>query len=73
MDTVWTVLHTLWTGLWEAVDSAVGDTPEDVHMGKNAGVFSVGILSQYVDDRRLRESEPDVLLNAIEELPTVFG
>jgi HAD superfamily hydrolase (TIGR01509 family) len=51
----------------------VGDTPEDVHMGKNAGVFSVGILSQYVDDRRLRESEPDVLLNAIEELPTVFG
>ena len=30
MDTVWTVLHSLWTGLWEAVDSAVGDTPEDV-------------------------------------------
>lgn len=51
----------------------VGDTPEDVHMGKNAGVFSVGILSEYVDDRRLRESGPDVLLNAIEELPAVLG
>jgi HAD superfamily hydrolase (TIGR01549 family) len=51
----------------------VGDTPEDIHMGKNAGVFAVAILSEYVDGRRLRESRPDALLNGIEELPGLLG
>lgn len=47
----------------------VGDTPEDIHMGKNAGVFTVAIRSEYVDGGRLRDCCPDAFLNAIEELP----
>ena len=27
MDELWTVLHSLWTVLWEWVDKPVGDTP----------------------------------------------
>ena len=51
----------------------VGDTPEDIYMGRNAGVFTIGIRSEYVDDRRLRESGPDLLLDAIAELPGALG
>jgi len=51
----------------------VGDTPEDIHMGRHAGVFTVGIRSEYVDDSRLRECGPDLLLNAITELPGALG
>ena len=47
----------------------VGDTPEDIHMGRNAGTLTVAILNEYVDDCRLRESGPDLLLTAITELP----
>jgi HAD superfamily hydrolase (TIGR01549 family) len=51
----------------------VGDTPDDIHMGKNAGVLTVAIFNQYVDDSRLRESAPDLLLEAIAELPGALG
>jgi len=27
VDALWTVVHSLWTGLWGVVDRAVGDTP----------------------------------------------
>ena len=27
MDDLWTAVHSLWTRLWEFVDSVVGDTP----------------------------------------------
>ena len=27
VDELWTVLHSLWTRRWKAVDKAVGDTP----------------------------------------------
>jgi HAD superfamily hydrolase (TIGR01549 family) len=51
----------------------VGDTVEDVHMGKNAGTLTVGILSEFVDQGRLRDCGPDALLAAIEELPALFS
>lgn len=51
----------------------VGDTPDDIHMGRNAGALTVAILNRYVDDSRLRESAPDLLLQAIAELPGALG
>jgi len=50
----------------------VGDTPEVVHMGKSAGVFTVGVVSKYVDRARLEECGPDVLLERIGDLPRVL-
>jgi len=50
----------------------VGDTPEDVHMGKSAGVFTVGVVSEYVDRAQLEECGPDVLLERIGDLPRVL-
>lgn len=51
----------------------VGDTPEDIHMGRNAGALTVAILNEYVDESRLRESGPNLLLKAILELPGALG
>lgn len=46
----------------------VGDAPEDIQMGKNAGVRTVGVPSSYPTSRRLKEARPDILLNSITEL-----
>ena len=51
----------------------VGDTAEDIHMGRNAGAFTVGILTPYVSERRLRDSSPDLLLDAITKLPAALA
>jgi len=51
----------------------VGDAPEDIEMGKRAGVFTVGVVSEYVNRSRLEEVAPDLLLEAIDELPAVLG
>ena len=46
----------------------VGDTPVDIEQGHNAGVFTVGIVTDYVDAARLADSRPRLLLDSIEEL-----
>jgi HAD superfamily hydrolase (TIGR01509 family) len=51
----------------------VGDAPEDIEMGKRAGVFTVGVVSDYVNRSRLEEVAPDLLLEAIDELPAILG
>jgi len=50
----------------------VGDTAEDVGMGRNAGAFTAGIVTEYVDERKLRDSEPDLLLDSLAELPAAL-
>ena len=45
----------------------VGDAPEDIEMGKRAGVFTVGVVSEYVKRSRIEAAAPDVLLENIEE------
>lgn len=50
----------------------IGDSPEDVQMGKNAQVFTVGIRSAYPGNERLVMSNPDIYLESITELPMLF-
>jgi HAD superfamily hydrolase (TIGR01549 family) len=51
----------------------VGDTPEDIEMGKRAGVFTVGVVSDYVGKARLEERRPDALLDHIADLPATLA
>ena len=50
----------------------VGDSPEDIHMAKAAGVYAVGIEGAFPNREALRASVPDLLaedlLRAVEEL-----
>jgi HAD superfamily hydrolase (TIGR01549 family) len=47
----------------------VGDTPEDVQMGRNAGVRTVAVVSDYVGRERLARCGADWLLEDILGLP----
>ena len=46
----------------------VGDAPEDIEMGKRAGVFTIGVVSEYVDRGRIEAARPDLLVETIGEL-----
>jgi HAD superfamily hydrolase (TIGR01509 family) len=37
----------------------VGDSPDDIEMGRRAGVLTVGIPGRYPSSRKLREARPD--------------
>lgn len=47
----------------------VGDGPQDVLCGRNAGAFTVGILGGIADPQSLRDAHPDRLLASLHELP----
>lgn len=46
----------------------IGDAPEDIQMGKEVRVFTVGVRSRYPSSKRLAEADPDLQLAAIAEL-----
>jgi HAD superfamily hydrolase (TIGR01509 family) len=46
----------------------VGDSPEDIEMGKNASVITVGIRGPYPGSRRLPEANPDLCLDSLTSL-----
>lgn len=48
--------------------SYVGDAPEDIHMGKSAGVHTVGVRSAYPTSNNLISLGPDIYLDNISEL-----
>jgi len=48
--------------------SYVGDAPEDVRMGKNAGLLTVAVPSAYPTSKNLISENPDIHLNSIEEM-----
>lgn len=48
----------------------VGDSPEDIEMGKRANVMTVGVRSSYPTSWRLQEADPDLYLESILELTT---
>ena len=48
--------------------SYVGDAPEDVQMGKNARVLTVGVRSSYPTSKLLLNEQPDIHLESISEL-----
>ncbi len=50
----------------------VGDSPEDIEMGKSAGVMTVGVRSAYPTSWRLAESQPDVCLDTLAKITEHF-
>lgn len=46
----------------------VGDTPEDIEMGKRAKVFTVGVRSEYPTSWKLQSHAPDILIESLAEL-----
>ncbi|HKZ81340.1 MAG TPA: HAD-IA family hydrolase [Pyrinomonadaceae bacterium] len=50
----------------------VGDSPEDIAMGKNACVLTVGVRSTYPTSWRLQGANPDLYLESISELTAHF-
>jgi len=50
----------------------VGDTPEDIEMGKRAGTFTVGVRSAYPTSWKLKDQSPDIHIESIVELTDHF-
>ena len=56
-----------------AESAYVGDAPEDVQMGKQAGVLTIGVRSNYPSSVRLLSSRPDIYLESITGLCDYFS
>jgi HAD superfamily hydrolase (TIGR01549 family) len=50
----------------------VGDSPEDILMGKSAGIMTIGVRSSYPTSWRVAESEPDICLDSISRITELF-
>jgi HAD superfamily hydrolase (TIGR01509 family) len=50
----------------------VGDSPEDIQMGKTAGVITIGVRSGYPSSSRLLSADPDIYLDSLRELSIHF-
>jgi pyrophosphatase PpaX len=46
----------------------VGDSPEDIEMGKRAGMLTIGVRSTYPTSWKLENQRPDIFLNSLTEL-----
>ena len=52
--------------------SYVGDAPEDVQMGKSAGVLTVAVRSSYPTSKHLVNEQPDIHLESISDMLVHF-
>ncbi len=50
----------------------VGDSPEDIEMGKRAQLMTVGVRSAYPTSWRLRDANPDIYVESFSELAIHF-
>lgn len=50
----------------------VGDSPEDIEMGKRAQLLTAGVRSAYPTSWRLRDANPDIYLESFSELTIHF-
>jgi len=50
----------------------VGDAPEDIQMGKQAGVLTIGVRSAYPSSARLLAANPDLYFESLGELSNHF-
>ncbi|SRR6266550_581025 len=50
----------------------VGDSPEDIEMGRNAATYTVGVRSGYPTSWKLQSANPDVYLESLHELSEYF-
>ncbi len=46
----------------------VGDSPEDIEMGKRAGMLTVGVRSAYPTSWKLESYSPDIFIKSLSEL-----
>ena len=46
----------------------VGDSPEDIQMGKRANLFTVGVRSAYPTSWKLKSHNPDIFIESLAEL-----
>jgi pyrophosphatase PpaX len=53
--------------------SYVGDSAQDIEMGRNAGVLTVAVPSGYPTSRQLAEANPDIRLESISDLLLHLG
>jgi HAD superfamily hydrolase (TIGR01662 family) len=51
----------------------IGDSPEDIEMGKRAGLLTVGVRSYYPTNWKLKAANPDIYLHSLTELSEHFG
>jgi len=50
----------------------VGDAPEDIQMGKAAGILTVGVRSNYPSNARILSLTPDIYVESLTELCDYF-
>lgn len=50
----------------------IGDAPEDIEMGKQANILTVGVRSNYPSNVRLLSLAPDIYLESLTELCNYF-
>jgi HAD superfamily hydrolase (TIGR01662 family) len=50
----------------------IGDAPEDIEMGKRAGLLTVGVRSAYPTNWKLKSSSPDIYVESLSELLVHF-
>ena len=50
----------------------VGDSPEDIQMGKRASLLTVAVMSGYPCSRRLLETGPDLSIGRLAEILDYF-
>lgn len=51
----------------------IGDTPEDIEMGKCAKVLTVGVRSSYPTSWKLQSAQPDIYLESLAALTNTFN
>jgi phosphoglycolate phosphatase len=51
----------------------VGDSPQDIEMGKRAGMLTVGVRSNYPTSWQLQSFEPDIYVESIGEVSDHFS
>ncbi len=51
----------------------VGDSPEDIQMGKSANVFTIGVRSAYPTSWKLSNAGPDIYIDTLSKLSHHFG
>jgi HAD superfamily hydrolase (TIGR01662 family) len=61
-----TAIHSL--GSSRQASCYVGDSPEDIEMGKRAGMLTVGVRSSYPTSWKLESQGPDIFLKSLNEL-----
>lgn len=51
----------------------VGDSPQDIEMGKRAGMLTVGVRSDYPTSWQLKSFDPDIYIESLTELSNHFS